>query len=217
MVNTMDSVAGVQMRSEWISRCLGLAALAFVYPIIVLASETETSLSELVLCVSCHGENGIATSDQWPHLAAQNSSYLAEQSIRYRDGLRYDPNGLMVPWVKNLSDETIWQIAEYYSRQPAAPATPAPPDEVEKGRQLAMGCTGCHKLDGSSINDIWPELAAQNAGYIILSMQYYQQGQRQDSAGLMESFAQDLSTEDVSNLAIYYASLQAGSRETDSP
>ncbi len=189
--------------------------LTFVLPFSAFASEAKTNLPDLVLCVSCHGENGVATNNQWPNLAAQNSEYLAEESIRYRDGVRYDPNGLMVPWVRNLSDEAIRKIADYYSRQSAAPARVSAAMDIEKGRQLAKRCTGCHGLDGSSTNNSWPTLAAQNAGYIVLSMQYYQQGLRHGSAGLMDSFAQGLTTEQINNLASYYASLKPGERQAE--
>ncbi len=161
---------------------------------------------KLNLCVGCHGKDGISTSDEWPNLAAQNARYLADQSIEYRDKLRADPNGLMRPWVQNLTDKEINEIAAYYSAQPPAdPKTPAKGD-LDKGKKVAILCAGCHGTDGTSVNDEWPNLAAQNEAYLQGTTLEYKQGKRQDRTGIMASFAQSISEEEIEAVAAYYSS-----------
>lgn len=74
-------------------------------------------------CVPCHGESGVAQSEQWPDLAGQHASYL-EQSLRqYRQGLR--SNMVMAPLVASLDDEALAELAAYYAAQSGLAAVPA--------------------------------------------------------------------------------------------
>ncbi len=66
-------------------------------------------------------------------------------------------------------------------------------------------CAGCHGEQGLSENDIWPNLAGQNAAYLARILGAYKSGDQQDVA--MTPIAQGLSDEDVQDLAAYYASL----------
>lgn len=64
-------------------------------------------------CAACHGAQGVALAPQWPNLAGQHRTYLLESMKQYRASERTDP--VMAPLVSQLDDETLAQIAAYYS------------------------------------------------------------------------------------------------------
>lgn len=66
-------------------------------------------------CVPCHGESGVAQSEQWPDLAGQHATYLEQSMKQYREGLR--SNMVMAPLVESLDDEALEELAAYYAAQ----------------------------------------------------------------------------------------------------
>jgi len=66
------------------------------------------------LCVSCHGQDGVAIAPIYPSLAGQHEDYIARALDEYRHGGRKNP--VMKGFAANLKDEDIAQIAAYFSR-----------------------------------------------------------------------------------------------------
>jgi cytochrome c553 len=66
------------------------------------------------LCVSCHGQDGVAVAPIYPSLAGQHEDYLVRALNEYRHGGR--KNVVMKQFAGNLKDEEIAAIAAYYSR-----------------------------------------------------------------------------------------------------
>ncbi len=64
-------------------------------------------------CAACHGAEGIAISDDFPNIAGQYKSYLLYSLKGYRSGERN--NAIMQSFVKDLTDEELENLAEYYS------------------------------------------------------------------------------------------------------
>ena len=93
--------------------CLALACLA------PLAAESEGIAFPSVAktCVTCHGRDGIGTSPGYPNLAGQKSVYAMLQLTAFRSGKRQSE--VMNIIAKDLTDEDIRTIAEYYEAQPA--------------------------------------------------------------------------------------------------
>src|SRR5450759_2737158 len=85
----------------------------------------------------------------------------------------------------------------------AAPATVA--GNAPAGKQRAAACASCHGAEGISPNDTWPNLAGQNAAYLVRILSAYKSGDQKDVA--MTPLAQALSGADIQNLAAYYAGL----------
>jgi cytochrome c553 len=75
----------------------------------------EEGKRKATACVQCHGEAGVAAAAQWPNLAGQHESYLLQALAQYKNGQRSDL--LMGPMVKPLDDETIAQLAAFFSAQ----------------------------------------------------------------------------------------------------
>jgi cytochrome c553 len=66
------------------------------------------------LCVSCHGQDGVAIAPIYPSLAGQHEDYIVRALDEYRHGGRKNP--VMKGFAANLKDEDIAQIAAYFSR-----------------------------------------------------------------------------------------------------
>jgi cytochrome c553 len=81
---------------------------------------------------------------------------------------------------------------------------------VEAGKSRALTCTACHGAEGNSSSPMWPNIAGQNAPYILAQLQAFKNGERSDP--LMSSQAMMLSDEDMANLAVYFESLPAAAQ-----
>ena len=64
-------------------------------------------------CAVCHGQLGVATHPQAPHLAGQPAEYLRAQLRAYRSGAR--KNDMMSLMAKPLSDDDIDQMAAWFA------------------------------------------------------------------------------------------------------
>jgi cytochrome c553 len=73
------------------------------------------------LCVSCHGQDGVAIAPIYPSLAGQHEDYIVRALNEYKHGGRKNP--VMKGFAANLKDEDIAQIAAYFSRLTPALAT----------------------------------------------------------------------------------------------
>lgn len=63
-------------------------------------------------CVVCHlpGFKGL---NEFPRLSRQKYPYLVKQLKDFRDGVRTNDNGVMLPTLKNLTDAQIEALAQY--------------------------------------------------------------------------------------------------------
>jgi cytochrome c553 len=81
---------------------------------------------------------------------------------------------------------------------------------AEAGKARALTCTACHGPEGNSSNPMWPNIAGQNAPYLLAQLRAFKDGSRVDP--LMSSQAMMLSDEDMANLAVYFESLPAAAQ-----
>ena len=72
------------------------------------------------------------------------------------------------------------------------------------GEKKSGVCAGCHGPDGNSSNPSWPKLAGQGAAYIAKQLADFKSGARKDP--IMTSQAAALSSQDMADLAAYFAS-----------
>ena len=81
--------------------------------------------------------------------------------------------------------------------------------DAEAGKARAAVCAACHGVNGVASIPSYPNLAGQNAQYIVSSLKAYKNGQRNGGmAGLMQPQAAMLSDKDMENIAAYYSSLK---------
>lgn len=88
------------------------------------------------------------------------------------------------------------------------PVVPVPANfmggDVGRGGTLALSCTMCHGARGVSASDV-PNLAGQYGEVLYKQLLDYKFGQR--SHALMQGLAQQLSDQDIRDLAAFYAQL----------
>lgn len=73
--------------------------------------------------------------------------------------------------------------------------------------KAAEVCQACHGVDGNSASADFPKLGGQYPDYLAKALRDYKSGQRKNP--IMAGFAKPLSTQDIDNLAAYYASQPA--------
>ena len=97
-----------------------------------------------------------------------------------------------------------------------APASAQSPGDSEIGAIIYLSyCAACHGPEGNSANPLWPNIAGQNAPYILAQLKAFKEGARQDP--LMTSQAMLLSDEDMADLAVYFESLPAAAQAVKDP
>ncbi|MGI9288933.1 MAG: c-type cytochrome [Pseudomonadales bacterium] len=168
-----------------------------------LAGDTGTESAKALAqtCATCHGAEGISTSPAWPNLAGQKSAYLFAQIKAIREGARNEPT--MLPFVKDLSDEQIEALADYFSSLPGSGNQQA---EIlnNAGANVRARCVSCHGMQGLTVNE-WPNLAGQKKEYLQKQLHAFRDGSR--TAPLMNVIANELSEQQIKDVAEYYSQL----------
>ena len=83
---------------------------------------------------------------------------------------------------------------------------PALAGDLASGRDKASVCAPCHGVDGLAKQAHVPNIAGNSDIYLIKQLEAFRGGQRQDPQ--MSFIAQDLSDEDIANLAAWYAAIE---------
>ncbi len=154
-------------------------------------------------CAGCHGEHGISGNETWPSLAGQNAVYLARILAAYKSGAQ--PDVVMTPIAKELSDAEVQGLAAFYAGLACAPGERITDvSAAAAGQSLhRKNCASCHGEAGTSGNPAWPSLAGQKRGYVVNALKAFRAGLRKDP--MMAGVARGLSDADIANLAAYYA------------
>ena len=98
----------------WTLVALALGAVLLLWPRNAVAvGDAQAGATKAAVCAACHGQNGISVNPLWPSLAGQQEAYLAKQIKAFRDGERTDVS--MQPFVANLTDQDVEDIAAYYA------------------------------------------------------------------------------------------------------
>ena len=98
----------------WTLVALALGAVLLLWPRSAVAvGDAQAGTTKAAMCAACHGQNGISVNPLWPSLAGQHEAYLAKQIKAFRDGERTDVS--MQPFVANLTDQDIEDIAAHYA------------------------------------------------------------------------------------------------------
>ena len=77
-----------------------------------------------------------------------------------------------------------------------------------RGKELTMDCEDCHGEDAMG-DDEFPQLAGLEEAYIAEQLMAFKSGERVDENELMPMYSEDLSDQDIADLAAYYSSLAA--------
>lgn len=175
-------------------------------------------------CAKCHGDDGTDTTaieeEDTPFLAGQVAHANYKQIIDYQDKKRDD--GTMYKKVKHLSKQDVADVSAFYATQalpmPSVDSSKVTPAAIKMatrgdGTRFLPPCAGCHGQKGEgSIVDV-PALAGQNTSYFITTMTAYKEGDREnDIYSRMRFIAEELTEQEIKELADYYASIGTGTK-----
>jgi cytochrome c553 len=154
------------------------------------------------LCAACHGTGGNSTSPLTPSIAGQPKTFLEQQLILFREGVR--PSGQMAPVVKGMRDVEIVKLAEYFAKQPAKSMESGPADSkrLRHGQAVSdkLRCASCHGATYGGQAQI-PRLAGQREAYLEAEMRAYRDGRRAGGDTIMAAALYGVSDADISALA----------------
>jgi len=164
-------------------------------------------------CIKCHEVTGNSDSKGMPSLTAQAPEYFVSSMMGYVNGSR--SHKLMKKLVGRLDEETIRQMGVYYAVQLPLQTEFTGDGDSNVGRRLANDCESCHGDDGNAKKDKMPTLAGQDAKYFIKAMKHYKDGKRQHEK--MFEIVEELSEQDIIDLATYYAMKEPRQRDVRAP
>ncbi|MFN5098427.1 MAG: c-type cytochrome [Limnohabitans sp.] len=125
-------------------------------------------------CAACHGAKGVSQIPSIPSLAAQPKTFIENQLVLIREGLRDVP--AMKGSLDGVPDAELGALATYFSAQAAPPAAKGRVDKasLERGRELAKSalCGTCH-LPQYQGRDQVPRLASQQEQFLLDVMKEY--------------------------------------------
>ncbi len=179
------------------------------------ADRLQTILKEK--CSHCHGNQGEASSEIYPRLAAQNYNYIAKQLRNFRDGARLSDT--MNEMAKDLSDGDIELLAGHFSRQP-----PLSHRIISMRKELAAvgayifnkgnkyaeipSCASCHGDKGEG-NENLPRLAGQHKRYVVAQLRAFHERKRTNDNAVMHTIAKKLTELEINAVALFISGLKS--------
>ena len=166
-------------------------------------------------CAGCHGEKGISQMDGYPSLAGQLATYTYKQLRDYADDKR--THMLMNSVAAGLSEQDSADLAVWFESLPEA-KNKVKIQDLEKaevlvsrgnGKKIIPPCFTCHGSNGQGEKQDIPALAGQQIEYFITTLTEYKTGVRHnDVYSRMRLISEQLSEEDIKQLAHYYYQLK---------
>ena len=158
-------------------------------------------------CAICHGPQGVSDANS-PNLAGQFAAVTYKELVDFKTGARV--NVVMSPFVTNLSNQDMLDVAAYYAYLPRVPSHKldpgmAAPAIVTIGapmRNIAP-CGSCHGDVDNKAGSPW--LGGQSAVYIKAQLQAFAAGtRRNDISQQMRNIARQMTGEEIDQVARYY-------------
>jgi len=175
-------------------------------------------------CKSCHGDKGQGMAEEKrddetlpaiPALAGQVATYTFKQLRDYFNGSRSHDS--MTPVAKGLTEQDAADLAVWFNSLPKPEIKSSSQNlaraekmvEQGDGKRILPPCFVCHGGKGQGEKMDIPALAGQQAGYFSDTLMAYKNGQRHnDIYSRMRLIAQQLSDDEIKELAQYYQQLK---------
>ena len=192
-------------------RASGRAAVSLLacwVAFVPLAVQAEPPADLLAKCAACHGPGGNSVVPQFPSIAAQPATFIENQLVLMREGLREVP--AMMPIVDGMKDEQITALAKHFAALPAKPgAAEAAPDKAKLGAEIARArlCSTCHLADYAGQQQV-PRIGGQNEPYLLESMKAFRDHPGPGRDTIMASTLRGLTDADLAGLANYLAGFE---------
>ncbi|MEP7155177.1 MAG: c-type cytochrome [Betaproteobacteria bacterium] len=134
-----------------------------------------------VVCVACHGLDGMSAVATNPNIAGMPEQYIARQLDLFKSGTR--KNAIMQGMAANLTAEDMKALGTYYFSQRAkVNAVSRDAALATRGQKIyragipelkVPACAGCHGGAGAGIPAIYPRLAGQWPEYTLDQLKAY--------------------------------------------
>jgi cytochrome c553 len=168
-----------------------------------------TLLVAAAACEACHGPGGNSGTAGIPSIAGQPETFISNQLVFFREGLR--PSPVMEPVTKGMKDAQVTELARHFSKSPVkvVAETKTDPNLVKRGTQLAtqMHCGQCHLPDFRGRAQM-PRLAAQREDYLVDTMKAYRDNQRTGADTTMAEILRGMPDGDIAALAHFLSRLR---------
>ena len=178
-------------------------------------------------CVACHGRNGKRAIQDYPNVAGQEKSYLANQIMDIVNGKRTGGlnaqgkpraeamrGALVTPEGQpRITKEEAVQIADWLaSLEPAKPNPPKDlkPEDIAAGEKLykKKRCFTCHGKKGDKPLKGYPYIAGQKYEYIIHQMQDIRDKKRTNGkTKAMFNFVRKLTDDEIRKIAAWLSTI----------
>lgn len=171
------------------------------------APDAAAGQDKAKVCSACHGESGVSSKPDVPHLAAQPALSIFYQLLQFRDQRR--KGGGMETVAATLTEQDMRDIAAHYAAQrPPPPHAGGDATKIAQGQQIAQQqyCSSCHGAQLQGQKHV-PRLSGQSSEYFVTQLRNLRSGARADMDGTMASAARSLTDEEIEAMAVYARSL----------
>ncbi len=189
-----------------VSHLVVAVAGAFALATCLSAGAKEPAV-RLSACANCHGADGNAKQIEVPSLASQPKTFLENQMIMIREGLREIPSKR--GQFDDLTDPEIIALAKHFSSQRISPSADKRDSQLfERGQAAARDCSAapCH-LSNYEGRDQMPRLAGQKENYLLETMRKFKTNQALGRDTIMAASLYGVSDEDLKAMAHYFSRL----------
>jgi len=185
-------------------------------------------------CAYCHGAPGLAMTPVAQHMLpappdlTSHVSLWTDQELFWlvKHGLKYTG---MPGWPVQNRDDEVWAVVAFLRQMPdmtqqtyrdlalaEVEAEPQGGEEIARGNapDAVSACARCHGDEaGPPKSELVPVLHGQPREMLENALRAYLSGER--SSGIMQTAASGLSSDEVAELAVYYAGLEPPRRTID--
>jgi cytochrome c553 len=200
------------MKFAWIGSALAALCLAAS----AQAGDAAAGAGKAAVCAACHGANGSSINPEWPNLAGQHESYIAEQLALFKNATRTDP--LISPMAAALTEADMQDLGAHFAKQTpggleADPSTWKAGEKLYRGGDAKRGlpaCIACHGPQGKGNAPAkYPALRAQHGVYAYNQLIAFANGTRKTPGNdIMQVIAEKLTDEEMRALASYLQGLR---------
>jgi sulfide dehydrogenase cytochrome subunit len=198
-----------------------LACAVFNGAIFSNAAFATDVVSMIEPCFSCHGKDGVSSEAEVPSIAGYSEDYFSYSldmylkqerpciEAEYHSGSKKGQKTNMCQIVKDLGEDDIDLMAEYFSKQRFILAKQAFDTELAKyGKEIHKDkCDECHSDNGSSPSDNAGILGGQKMDYLREQIMFVKEGKRFTSKK-MKLRLENLDRNDIEAVVHYYGSIQ---------
>ena len=164
--------------------------------------------AKMQVCAACHGSDGNSKIVGTPSLAGQPKTFLENQMVMIREGMRNIP--VMNGQLDGFSDAEIIAVAKFYNTSPAISQAGTKNNTLfEKGQAISKEalCGTCH-LPNYVGRDQMPRIAAQREDYLLFSMRQFRSNQAVGRDTIMAASLYGMSDDDLKAIAHYLSQLK---------